>query len=97
LVNASVLITGNSYLSGDISLQYLLALMGDTLRGVAATFMALGWGCGLAWNTFPHPGAMMIFYKQDRQNIVTLSEAKGLSRWAEMLRFAQHDNSSFAR
>jgi len=72
VVNASVLITAGDYLSGDISLQNLLALMGDTLRiylilsikgsaalclltpmgdtlrGVAATFMALGRGCGLA-------------------------------------------------
>ncbi len=30
----------------------------------------------------PTPGAMMSFNKQDRSYVVTLSEAKGLSRWA---------------
>jgi len=39
----------------------------------------------------------MIFNKQDRQWVVTLSEAKGLSRGTEMLRFAQHDNTNFGR
>ena len=33
---------------------------------------------------------------QDRQWVVTLSEAKGLSRWAARC-FAQHDNADFGR
>ncbi len=31
----------------------------------------------------PHPGAMMNFHTQHRYRAVTLSAAKGLSRWAQ--------------
>ncbi len=39
----------------------------------------------------PTPGAMMNSHTQHRSSVVTLSEAKGLSRWAERC-FAQHDS-----
>jgi|GEM_PF-3456485 len=39
----------------------------------------------------------MRFNNQDRQCVVTLSAAKGLSRGIEMLRCAQDDNTGFGR
>jgi hypothetical protein len=45
----------------------------------------------------------MIFTNQDRECVVTLSGAKGLSRWAKscfaalILRFAQDDSTDFGR
>ncbi len=37
------------------------------------------------------------FTNQDRECVVTLSEAKGLSMGKEMLRCAQHDSTDFGR
>ncbi len=55
------------------------------VKGRSRDIYGAGVGHGLAWDTSPHPGAMMNLHTQHRYRVVTLRFAQGLSRFESLI------------